>query len=62
MAIGSTVGSYIPYAWGEISIISFSGLICSSIGAIIGILYGYKKTHSIREQITADRDPDEDII
>jgi hypothetical protein len=41
--IGSTVGSYIPYLWGEINFISFSGLTISAIGATVGIYLAYKK-------------------
>ena len=63
MTIGSTVGSYIPYSWGEVSIVSFSGLVCGSIGAILGILYGYKKTHpKAVTMATQINDPDDDII
>ena len=63
MTIGSSVGSYLPYAWGEVSIISFSGLVCGSIGAILGILYGYKKTHPKDAVVTNQTtDSDDDII
>jgi hypothetical protein len=48
MAVGGTLGSYIPYLWGEFSILSFSGLIFSSVGSVLGILYGYKKTHTAK--------------
>jgi hypothetical protein len=62
MAIGGTVGGYIPYLWGEVSIISFSGLLFSSIGSIIGILYGYRKTHPKETGLVSLLDPDDDII
>jgi ABC-type Mn2+/Zn2+ transport system permease subunit len=41
--IGSTVGSYIPYLWGEINAISFSGLVTSAMGGMFGIFLAYKK-------------------
>ena len=39
--IGSTIASFIPILWGD-SVFSFSSIILGSIGAIIGIYFGYK--------------------
>lgn len=62
MAIGGSIGSYIPFLWGEIASISFSGLIFSSIGSILGIVYGYRKTHPKENSVYGATDPDDDII
>lgn len=45
--IGSTVGSYIPYLWGEINAISFSGLVTSALGGCAGIFLAYKKNKTL---------------
>ncbi len=42
MGIGSTIGGYIPTLWGANSFLSFSGILCSSIGAIVGIYIGFR--------------------
>ncbi len=41
MGIGSVVGGMIPALWGS-SAFSISSLVFSSIGAIVGIYFGYK--------------------
>jgi hypothetical protein len=40
--VGGTVGGCIPYFWGNYSFLSFSSLILSAIGGIIGIWAGYQ--------------------
>jgi hypothetical protein len=39
--IGSTVGSYVPTLWGA-GFLSFSSVICSAIGGILGIYIFFK--------------------
>jgi len=39
--IGSTIGSLIPFLWGE-SVFSLSSLFISAVGAIIGIWLAFK--------------------
>ncbi|MCX6753359.1 MAG: hypothetical protein NTW62_03395 [Candidatus Nomurabacteria bacterium] len=39
--IGSTLGGYIPTLWGA-DAFSFSSIIFSSLGAILGIYIGFK--------------------
>jgi hypothetical protein len=39
--IGATVGGFIPMLW-DSSLISFSGLIWSTVGGMVGIYIGYK--------------------
>lgn len=41
MTIGSLIGGYAPVLWGA-SLFSFSSLIGNTIGAVIGIILGYK--------------------
>lgn len=41
MAIGSTLGGMIPSLWGA-GFISFSSILFSGLGAIIGIWLGFK--------------------
>lgn len=41
MTIGSIIGGYIPTLWGA-GFFSYSSILFSGIGAIIGILIGYK--------------------
>ena len=43
MAIGSTIGGFIPSLWGA-DMFSLSPLIFGSIGGIIGIYIGFKLT------------------
>jgi hypothetical protein len=46
MVIGSYAGSLIPLAWGE-NTFSFSSIIFSAIGGIIGIWLGFKISQNI---------------
>jgi uncharacterized membrane protein YeaQ/YmgE (transglycosylase-associated protein family) len=41
--VGSTIGGFVPSLWGA-SFLSFSSLIFSSAGAILGIIVVYKTT------------------
>lgn len=41
MFIGSIIGQFIPMLWGDGGL-SMSGLIISSLGALVGIYVGYK--------------------
>ncbi len=41
MFAGSTIGSYIPALWGD-SFLSFSSVLLSGIGALIGVWLGFK--------------------
>jgi hypothetical protein len=41
MAIGSSVGGFIPMLWGD-SALSMSSLFLSAIGGIAGIYVGFK--------------------
>ena len=40
MFVGSTVGSLIPLLWGE-DLISFSSVVVSGVGAVLGVWGGY---------------------
>ncbi len=42
--VGSTVGSFIPTLWGA-GMFSFSSIIFSSLGAILGIYVGFKMSN-----------------
>lgn len=39
--VGSAIGGYIPALWGD-SLFSFSSILLSTVGGIIGIWAGYK--------------------
>lgn len=39
--LGSVVGGYVPMLWGA-DLFSFSSIICSSVGSLIGIYVGYR--------------------
>ena len=39
--IGSTIGSFIPLLWGA-SVFSFSSIIFSGLGGILGIIAAYQ--------------------
>jgi uncharacterized membrane protein len=39
--VGGILGGYVPGLWGEDGL-SVMGILCGSIGAIIGIICGYK--------------------
>ncbi len=41
MFIGSTIGGFIPSIWGE-GMLSFSSIIFTAIGGILGIYIGFK--------------------
>lgn len=41
MIIGSTIGGYIPNLWGD-SFLSFSSVILTAVGGLLGIWIGYK--------------------
>jgi len=41
MTIGSIIGGYIPTLWGA-GLISYSSVLFSGIGAIIGVWIGFK--------------------
>ncbi len=41
LTIGSAVGGYLPVLWGG-GLISFSSVILSAIGGIVGIWLGYR--------------------
>jgi hypothetical protein len=41
MAVGSTVGSFIPYLWGA-GLFSISSIILTALGGFAGIYYGFK--------------------
>ncbi len=41
MVIGSTIGGYIPNLWGD-SFLSFSSVILTAVGGLLGIWIGYK--------------------
>ena len=44
MFVGSSVGAMIPYIWGA-SALSFSSIILSGVGAIVGIWLGFKMSN-----------------
>jgi len=39
--IGSTIGGFVPALWGA-DLISYSGILFSGIGAVVGLFIGYK--------------------
>lgn len=41
--VGSTVGGFVPSLWGA-GMLSYSGLIASSIGSLVGIWVAWKVT------------------
>ncbi|MDZ8223939.1 hypothetical protein [Nostoc sp. ChiVER01] len=41
MFVGSTIGSYIPALWGG-SVLSFTSILFSVIGGLVGIWLGYR--------------------
>ena len=44
MIVGSTIGGFIPSLWGA-SLLSFSSILLSALGAIAGIYVAFKMTH-----------------
>ena len=45
--VGGAVGAYIPALWGDTSLLSFSSIITSTIGGILGIWVGYRFGESL---------------
>lgn len=45
MVVGSTAGGFLPYLWGG-DLLSYSGLLGSGAGGILGIWLGYKLGNS----------------
>lgn len=41
MAVGGTVGGFVPLLWGA-DAFSFSGILWNAIGAVAGIWIGYR--------------------
>ena len=41
LTIGSLVGGYVPVLWGD-DLLSFSGVILSGVGGLVGIWLGYR--------------------
>jgi uncharacterized membrane protein YeaQ/YmgE (transglycosylase-associated protein family) len=39
--VGSTVGGFVPSLWGA-DMLSFSGVIFSAVGGVVGIWLGYR--------------------
>jgi uncharacterized membrane protein YeaQ/YmgE (transglycosylase-associated protein family) len=39
--VGSTIGGFIPALWGA-DLLSYSGLVLSTVGAFVGLWIGYK--------------------
>lgn len=44
MAVGSTIGGFIPELWGA-GFLSFSSVILSAVGALAGIYIAFRMTH-----------------
>jgi hypothetical protein len=44
MIVGSIIGGFIPMLWGG-SAFSFSSIVFSSLGAVVGIYVAFKLTH-----------------
>ena len=44
MAIGGAIGGYIPMLWGD-SFFSFSSVLLTAVGSILGIYVGFKLSH-----------------
>jgi hypothetical protein len=41
MFIGSAIGGYIPYLWGD-NFLSWSSVLLAAVGGVIGIWVGFK--------------------
>jgi hypothetical protein len=41
MSLGSVVGAYVPQLWGA-DVLSFSALLCTTVGGFLGIWLGFK--------------------
>jgi hypothetical protein len=44
VSVGGVVGSFVPYLWGDTSLLSVSGVIFSAVGGFLGIWVGFKLT------------------
>ncbi len=42
MIIGSGIGGFLPYLWGNYNIFSFSSVLLTAAGGLIGIWIGWK--------------------
>ena len=42
LIIGSAIGGFLPYLWGNYNLISFSSVFLSALGGIAGIWAGLK--------------------
>ena len=42
VGVGGTIGGALPYLWGNYNFLSFSSVILSAVGGIIGIWVGYQ--------------------
>ena len=40
--IGGVAGAYVPFLWGDTDFFSPMSILLSTIGAIVGIVFGYK--------------------
>jgi hypothetical protein len=42
MIIGSAVGGVLPYFWGNYNMFSFSSVVLTTLGGLLGIWIGWK--------------------
>jgi len=42
VGLGGTIGGALPYLWGDYNFLSFSSIILSAVGGLIGIWVGYQ--------------------
>lgn len=42
MIIGSTMGGFVPYLWGNYNYFSMSGVLLTAVGGLLGIWAGLK--------------------
>lgn len=40
--VGGIAGAYIPFLWGDTDIFSIWSIVLGTVGAIVGIIAGYK--------------------
>ena len=40
--VGGIAGAYVPFLWGDTNFFSPMGILLSTVGAIVGIVLGYK--------------------
>jgi uncharacterized membrane protein YeaQ/YmgE (transglycosylase-associated protein family) len=45
--VGSTVGGFVPSAWGDNNFFSMSGILLSVVGGVAGIWAGYRLSQSL---------------